>query len=186
MKQVPPLSLLLSLSAFSFIAVASSLAQDDSPADDAKRIKASRPSSVAEARSRARLLHETLHGSLQVMHRDFFSKDEGLKIPSRSLEDVFDELARRYEVKLRWMAVDLKAMNVDNEPKTKFEKEAVRMLKSGKEEFESATESEFRFAGRIRLSATCLSCHASRRSSNETRFAGLIITMPLKKSETAK
>ncbi len=28
--------------------------------------------SIGEARGRATLLHETIHGSLQVMHRDFF------------------------------------------------------------------------------------------------------------------
>ncbi|NQV25336.1 MAG: hypothetical protein HQ518_13320 [Rhodopirellula sp.] len=42
--------------------------------------------SVTEARGRARLLHETIHGVLQVMHRDFFREDEGLKIPSQSLD----------------------------------------------------------------------------------------------------
>ena len=48
------------------------------------------PSTVDEARGRARLLHETIHGSLQIMHRDFFREDEGLPIPSHSLEDVFN------------------------------------------------------------------------------------------------
>lgn len=136
--------------------------------------------SISEARGRARLLHETLHGALQVMHRDFFREDEGLKIPSRSLEDVFRELARSQGVQLRWIAVDLKAMNIDNEPQTEFEIEAVRRLKSGKSEFDQVSEGKFQFAGRIRLSATCLSCHASRRSSNDDRAAGLVISIPLK------
>lgn len=136
---------------------------------------------VAEARGRARILHEALHGALQVMHRDFFREDEGLSIPSRSLEDVFKELARTYSVQLKWLAVDLAAMNQDNQAKTDFEKAAVRMLQSGKPEFESVTADEYRFAGRIRLSATCLSCHASRRSSNDERSAGLVIIMPLKR-----
>ena len=160
------------------------LAQTDEPnnneADRAAEINKNSPASVQEARGRARILHETLHGSLQVMHRDFFREDEGLKIPSRSLEDVFSELSRSYGVKLSWIAVDLKAMNVDNEPQSEFEKAAAGALKSGKEEFESVTNDEFRYAGRIRLSATCLSCHASRRSSNDDRAAGLVITMPLK------
>ena len=144
------------------------------------------PATVAEARSRARILHEALHGALQVMHRDYFREDEGLVLPSRSLEDVFSELASTYGVELRWIAVDLRAMNVDNDPETEFEKEAVRILKSGKDEYEAATGDEYRFVGKIQLSATCLACHASRRSSNDPRSAGLVITMPLKKGATTR
>lgn len=192
MKRSFTIALVFSLSALICVCIDSVLAQggkDSSANTDAReevseadgaRIDVHSPTTISEARSRARILHETLHGALQVMHRDFFREDEGLKIPSRSLEDVFSELARSYGVKLHWIAVDLKAMNVDNEPKTEFEKEAARILKSGKGEFESTTGDEFHFAGRIRLSATCLSCHASRRSSNDDRFAGLVITMPLK------
>lgn len=149
----------------------------------AKQIKENSPANIVEARGRARILHETLHGTLQVMHRDFFREDEGLKIPSRSLEDVFRELSRSYGVKLHWIAVDLKAMNVDNEPQSDFEKKAVRVLKSGKHEFESVVDNHYHYAGRIRLSAICLSCHASRRSSNDDRAAGLVITMPLNKQK---
>lgn len=32
------------------------------------------PATTSEARARARLLHETIHGALQVVHRDFFSR----------------------------------------------------------------------------------------------------------------
>lgn len=153
--------------------------------DDGDAIRATEdsPRSVDEARGRARLLHETLHGALQVMHRDFFREDEGLKIPSRSLEDVFKEVASSYGVRLRWIAVDTKAMNIDNEAKSDFEKQAVAALKSGKKEYETGRPDEYRFAGRIRLSAGCLSCHASRRSSNADRAAGLVIVMPLKTGE---
>lgn len=148
--------------------------------DYSRQINENSPTTIVEARGRARILHETLHGTLQVMHRDFFREDEGLKIPSRSLEDVFRELERSYGVELRWLAVDTKAMDIDHEARDEFEKEAVRVLRSGKSEYENSTENRYRHAGRIRLSATCLTCHASRRSSNDDRFAGLVITMPLK------
>lgn len=161
------------------LTVASLAAQEDTPSD-ADRVQESLPSTIAEARHRARLLHETIHGSLQIIHRDFFQEENRSRIPSRSLEEVFSEIANRYGVQLRWIAVDLKAMSVANEPQTPFEIEAARALKSGEEEFETSSEQEYRFAGRIRLSATCLSCHASQRSSNDERTAGLVITMPLK------
>ena len=134
---------------------------------------------LVEARTRAAILHETLHGTLQVMHRDFFREDEGLSIPSRSLEDVFAELEKSHGIQLRWIAVDLKAMNVDNEPETGFEERAVKSLKTGKPSFDETEKDVYRFAGRIRLSATCLSCHASRRSSNDDRAAALVISIPL-------
>lgn len=65
-------------------------------ADDSEgrgQVNAGVPATVAEARDRARLLHETIHGALQVMHRDYFRDDAKLTIPSKSLEDVFQELS---------------------------------------------------------------------------------------------
>ena len=96
------------------------------------------PATLAEARERARLLHETLHGALQVMHRDFFHDDEGLAIPSRSLEDVFKELADTFDVKLRWLAVNADAMSIDHSPQTDFERDTVKALAAGKQELKPA------------------------------------------------
>lgn len=50
------------------------------------------PETVAEARSRAYLLHELIHDTLHVVHRDFFDADESVSIPSHSFEDVFEGL----------------------------------------------------------------------------------------------
>ena len=145
--------------------------------------KSSPPATVAEARGRARLLHEAIHGALQVMHRDFFREDEGLTIPSRSLEDVFREMARSYQVELRWLAVNTDAMNVDHKPQTEFEQSAVRALASGKLEFEAAEASIYRHAGAVRLSSQCLKCHVPFRTSTKDRTAALVISMPLEKHE---
>lgn len=139
-----------------------------------------RPATIAEARGRSRVLHETMHGVLQVMHRDFFREDEGLAIPSRSLEDVFKELARSYDVQLRWLAVNADAMNVDNEAKTEFERNAVKELAAGKQEFEATTGDTYRYAGAVRLASQCLKCHVPRRTSTADRTAALVISMPLR------
>lgn len=42
------------------------------------------PDSVADARGRARWLHEAMHGALQVMHRDYFGDgdDDSIFLPS--------------------------------------------------------------------------------------------------------
>ncbi len=138
------------------------------------------PTTVVEARGRARILHETLHGVLQVVHRDFFRDDQRLSIPSRSLEDVFKELAQSWQVKVHWLAVNADAMNVDNKPRDAFEQDAVTALASGKREFEAVDGNVYRFAGPIRLASQCLKCHVPRRTSTEDRVAGLVISMPLR------
>ena len=137
--------------------------------------------SVTEARGRARLLHETVHGALHVMHRDFFREDEGLKIPSRSLDDVFAELHRSHGVKVRWLAVTAEPMNVDHGPKDDFETDAVKALASGKEEFDRVEGDSLRFVGLIPLPSQCLKCHLPRRTSTKDRAAGVVITIPFKK-----
>lgn len=137
------------------------------------------PATAGEARARARLLHETVGGALQVMHRDFFLEDESSVIPSHSLEDVFHELARSQHVQLRWLVVNADAMNIDNKPKTEFEKRAVKALAAGEEAYESVEADSYSYAGTIRLASQCLKCHVPRRTSTEDRAAGLVITMPL-------
>lgn len=117
------------------------------------------------------------------MHRDLFREDEKLTIPSRSLEDVFQELARSYGVEVRWLAVNTEAMNVDHRVRTDFEKYAVKALASGKQEFESTEDAVYRHAGVIRLASQCLKCHVPSRTSTRDRAAGLVITRPLLKQE---
>ncbi|KAA5539764.1 DUF3365 domain-containing protein [Roseiconus nitratireducens] len=137
------------------------------------------PTNSSEARSRARLLHELVHGTLQIMHRDFFDEDNAHAIPSASLEDVFHEMADRFQVKMKWLIVNTDVVNVDHEAKTKFEEDAVKALAAGKPFVEQTTEGLYRFVGPIRLGSQCLKCHVKRRTDNRDRTAGLVITMPL-------
>lgn len=132
-----------------------------------------------EARGRARLLHEMIHGALQVMHRDFFDEEESHAIPSRSLEDVFAELARGQQVSVRWISVNTNAMNVDNEPQSLFEKAAAKVLAAGKPEHDQVESGRYNYAGAIRLSSRCLKCHVPNRKNTDSRIAGLIISMPV-------
>lgn len=138
------------------------------------------PTTVVEARGRARVLHETIHGLLQVVHRDFFRDDQRLSIPSRSFEDVFKELALSWQVNIHWLVVNAEAMNVDNKPRDDFEKAAVTALAAGKQEFEAVEDNVYRYAGSIRLASQCLKCHAPRRTSTEDRAAGVVISMPMR------
>ncbi|UUO07811.1 DUF3365 domain-containing protein [Blastopirellula sp. J2-11] len=143
--------------------------------------KASIP--LPEARARARLLHETIHGALQVVHRDFFDEDESHAIPSRSLEDVFAELARSHHVTIRWISVNTDAMNIDNEPTSPFEKIAAKQLAKGQPEHEAVEQNQYHFAGAIRLSSRCLKCHVPHRTNTNDRKAGLVISMPVEQEK---
>lgn len=134
--------------------------------------------SLETARGQARLLHETVHVTLQVVHRDYYRTDEGLIIPARSLEAVFDQLARDGHVQMRWLAVNTPAMNVDHRARGGFEQDAVKALGSGKDAYELAEPGVYRFAGAITLHSQCLKCHLPNRTSTEPRTAGLVITIP--------
>ncbi|QDT11107.1 hypothetical protein K239x_31010 [Planctomycetes bacterium K23_9] len=135
--------------------------------------------SVAQARARAMLLHESMRGTLQVVHRDFFDEDDAHEIPSASLEEVFDELAKMYDVDLKWLIVETDLINVDHQAEGEFEKSAVIALKKGDKRYEAWEKGRYRFAGPIRLGAQCLKCHVKHRKSTEPRTAGLLISMPL-------
>ncbi len=144
------------------------------------------PPSQQEAEGRARLMHEIIHGALQVMHRDFFDEDESHVIPSHSLEDVFAELARGHQVEVRWLVVNGGAMNVDNKPRDAFEKRAVEALIKGSPQYAETDDGKYRFVGSIRLASQCLKCHLPNRMSTEDRLAGVVISMPVALSEQEK
>lgn len=137
------------------------------------------PQTSVDARSRARMLHELVRGSLQVMHRDFFDEDNAHAIPSASLEDVFREMGRSYNVEMKWLIVNTDIVNVDHQPETEFDKAAVKELAAGKPFAEQIDSNRYHFAGPIRLASQCLKCHVKHRTSTEDRTAGLVIVMPL-------
>lgn len=140
----------------------------------------SRPS-VDEARQRAKLLHGMIHDTLQIVHSRYFREDDGLPIPAATFKQVFQWMDERDGVELHWLAVDTRAMNIDHKPRNEFEKEAVKVLVSGKEEHERAEDGIYRYVGVITLGADCLKCHLPGRSSNKSRQAGLVITIPVGK-----
>ena len=144
------------------------------------------PTNKAEALGRARWLHEMTHGALQVMHRDFFGDgNDGesgfLTLPSQSLEDVFKEMARSWNVEIRWLGVTA-TKDVDHEPADEFEREAAAALSGGRKEFSAIEDDRFRYVGAIRLQNECLKCHVPNRKSLEDRVAGLAISIPLNTS----
>jgi hypothetical protein len=158
-------------------------AEEDAEIADAPVVDLA-PTTLSEARGRARLLHEVLRGSLQVMHRDFFDEENPPAIPSASLEDVFAELERSHQVRVKWLNVETDVLNVDHKPADAFETAAARALKGGKTVYEASEDGQYRFAGRIHLASQCLKCHIKARTSTEPRSAGVVISMPLQNSSS--
>ena len=153
---------------------------ENQPTSESKsEIEISPPSTPEEARSRAKLLHEMVRGALQIMHRDFFDEENAHAIPSASLEDVFHEMGKSYDVQMKWLTVNTDLVNVDHQAESAFEKAAVKELSAGKQMTEKIEERSYQYAGAIRLGSQCLKCHVQRRTSNEDRTAGVVITMPV-------
>ncbi|TWU07627.1 c-type heme family protein [Stieleria varia] len=171
--------LLLGLFFLTVVALAIAGAQDDPSTNAPSSNQTNGLPDASEARMRAKMLHELVRGTLQIMHRDFFDEENAHAIPSASLEDVFHEMAEGYDVRMKWLVVNTDVVNIDHVAKTEFEKSAVQSLAAGKPYAERIDGDQYSYAGPIRLGSQCLKCHVKRRNSNEDRTAGLIITMPL-------
>ena len=159
---------------------------------DAERSAATNlPATEEEAKSRARWMHEIIHGSLQVIHRDFFGDgDDGRggrkTLPSQSLEDVFKGMEEIWNVEIRWLGVDESVKDIDHEPQDEFEEDAAFALEDGAIEYGKMEKNRYRYVGAIVLKNECLKCHVPNRTSLEDRVAGLAIYMPLKTKENPK
>lgn len=132
-----------------------------------------------EARRQAETLHRALHATLQIVHHRYYREDEGLPIPAAVMKDVFAELEKEQQIKLRWLVVEGQAMNTDHKAKDDFEVAAVKALKSGQQEYDEVQDGVYRRAGAITLSNHCLKCHVPDRKNTNDRTAGLIIAIPI-------
>lgn len=132
----------------------------------------------AESRERAEMLHEIVNHTLLAVHDNYYREDEGIIIPATTLRRVFDRFKEGRNIELRWLAVDAEPMNVEHTPRTDFEREAVKVLKSGQAAYDEFTADQYRYAGPIRLTSDCLKCHVPNRTSTRTRLAALVVTMP--------
>lgn len=137
-------------------------------------------SAVAAARERAKLLHDVYSTTLDVMHHHYFRRD-GPVLPARAMEDVFEEMAGLSGGYANWISVNTKAMSINHEPSTEFEKKAAAALAAGKGEYEFIGKAVYRRAAVIPLRSSCVGCHTKMFSNlpDTPRFAGLVISIPL-------
>ena len=135
---------------------------------------------VAVARDRAKLMHEIYSATLEVMHDRYFHADRAV-VPARAMEDVFSQLDEQTGSQASWISVNLKAMSINHEPKTDFEKRAAREIVIGEMEIEEIKDGVYRRAGAIPMAGGCISCHGGffKEPTKAKKFAGLVISIPI-------
>lgn len=138
--------------------------------------------SVATARQNAKMMHNIYAATLEVMHERYFRNNRAV-LPARALEDVFAEIEAQSKVKAKWIAVNTKAMSVNHEAKSEFEKSAAAAIAAGKGEFEVVEDGYYRRAAAIPLGSGCVRCHTGFFSGapKSPRFAALVISVPVTK-----
>ena len=151
----------------------------DAPASNAQNHDAQRVP-IAVARDRAKLMHDIYTTTLDVMHDRYFHADRAI-VPARAMEDVFSAMADQTGSKANWISVNLKAMSINHEPQTDFEKRAAREIVGGETEIEVIENGFYRRAGAVPMTGGCLSCHAGffNQPSKVPKFTGLVISIPI-------
>jgi len=143
--------------------------------------------SVAQARERAKLMHTVYTATLDVIHHHYFRPERAV-LPARAMEDVFDTVAKETDAKASWIAVNTKAMSVHHEPKTDFEKKAAEEIGNGKADYERIEAGTYYRATAIPFADSCISCHTGffSKTPKSQRYAGLIISMPVRENAADK
>jgi hypothetical protein len=152
----------------------------DPPREPARTEKGEPRVTAAEAKERAKLMHDIYSATLDSMHHHFFRRDRAT-LPARALDDVFAEVDRKTKIKSRWIAVNTPAMSLNHEAETDFEKKAAAALSGGKAEFEATEGGYYSRATPIPLGVGCVGCHTKFGPTDDKkpRFAGLVISIPV-------
>ena len=162
------------------------------PADQPESVKGTRSSKAASlveeqnrvpvevARDRAKIMHDVYEATLDVIHHRYFHRDK-VVVPARAMEDIFSAIKRQSDIEARWISVNLKAMSVDHEPESEFEKKAAKVIADGKSELDVVEDGYYRRARAIPLSGGCVSCHAGlfKDATTTPKYAALVISVPV-------
>lgn len=135
---------------------------------------------VVVARDRAKIMQEIYSSTLNVMHHRYFHGDRTM-VPARAMEEIFSDIKLEFRAQAKWISVNLKAMNIDHEPASDFEKHAAKEIAAGKNDVELIEDGYYRRASAIRLTDGCIRCHENffKEPTKTPKFAGLVISMPV-------
>lgn len=147
---------------------------ETAPAEEIPRV------SLDQARERALLMHEIYTATLDAMHTRYFHGDKAV-VPARAMEDVFREMEQRTHTQAKWISASFKAMSLNHDPQTEFERLAAKQLSKGEAAVETIESGYYRRAGSIPLNGGCISCHSGLFASTSParKFAGLVISVPV-------
>src|SRR5690606_11429680 len=95
--------------------------------------------SLEIARERAKTMHEVYAATLETMHPHYFHGDKAA-VPARAMEDAFYSIKHAQKIDAKWIAVNARAMSIDHEAETEFEKTAVRVLSRGESAYEKVED----------------------------------------------
>ena len=152
------------------------------PSASEKPVEESARVSIDVARERAAVLQVAYAATLDTIHHHYFRREQSV-LPARAMEEIFSDVARKSNVKARWISVNTKPMSVDHEPEGDFEKKAAAELATGKDKYEAVENGYLRSASSIALHGGCLSCHANSSFGpppKGARYAGLVLSVPIK------
>ena len=177
---------MMSASAFDESTKSSPAADTASKAESATAEKKVSGVPLAVARDRAKLMHSIYSTTLGVMHDRYFHADRSI-VPARAMEDVFSEIEQETGSKANWISVNLKAMSINHEPATDFEKRAAKEIATGESEVETTEDGYYRRATAIPMTGGCISCHAGvfNQSAKSRKFAALVISIPVEAESAA-
>ena len=180
------MTVIMSASAFDEATKSSPAADTASKAESATAEKKVASAPLAVARDRAKLMHSIYSTTLGVMHDRYFHADRSI-VPARAMEDVFSEIEQETGSKANWISVNLKAMSINHEPATDFEKRAAKEIATGESEVETTEDGYYRRATAIPMTGGCISCHAGvfNQSAKSRKFAALVISIPVEAESAA-
>ena len=101
---------------------------------------------LAVVRDRAKLMHEIYSATLEVMHDRYFHADRAI-VRARWRMSFSPGCSTGSQA--NWISVNLKAMSINHEPKTDFEKRAAREIVVGETEIEEIKDGMYRRASAI-------------------------------------
>lgn len=168
--------------------VAASAQRPSSPAVKAYAVPplASEPErmSLKEARRTISLLDRNYQSALRQIHRRFPVGNGQPVVAAVVVRDIQRETGSGGLLSSRFLAVGVKAMNPDHEPRDDFERQAVQELKRGARWVEAQEDGKLRVATVTPLGGGCFPCHST--PSGAPVQAAISWTVPLQAESPPK
>ena len=133
--------------------------------------------SVAEAQMTVEMLDDAYQIILRETHRTYHDKP-GRPVAATMVRKLQKQMTDKGVASSRFLGVNGLLMNADHGARDKFEREAVRVLKTGKARVETVEKGRLRAATAVPLGFGCTSCHWA--PAGQTARAAISWDIPVK------